>query len=460
MSTSLPEEFTARLSSQKYIEKETLIEALSSVSPVSIRLNSAKWENTPALGDKVPWCATGYWLPRRPVFTLDPLFHAGCYYVQEASSMFLEQVIRQAGGDADGLRILDLCAAPGGKTTHLSALAGSDSVIVANEVIRGRASVLSENVTRWGIPNVIVTGSDASSFANLRGYFDIVVVDAPCSGEGMFRETPVRNEWSLSACGLCASRQWRIITDVWPSLKEGGILVYSTCTFNPDENEKIIDRLIKTKKCSLALPVVADFTDVIPVPDELNPMGYGFYPGRIRGEGFFISALRKEESEKGILTKAGKRSGKRTDPGLVNKALAMAITEDEYIEASGDEVTHLPLPKDEYHMLNEKVRILKGGTSLFRIKGSDLVPHHDLAMSLIFRRESVPVLNAGEEEALRYLSRDSDFATGAGTRGWLTVMHRNIPLGFAKNLGSRINNYYPQERRIRMDISRGASKVL
>jgi len=221
MSRLFPEEFTSRLASQEYIDRDILLDALSDDSPVSIRLNTAKWDVAPPSGESVPWCDTGYYLPQRPLFTLDPLFHAGCYYVQEASGMFLEQVFRHSEFDKPGFRILDLCAAPGGKTTHLSSLAGPGSLIIANEVIRGRAGVLAENITKWGLGNTIVTSSDPSAFGRLGAYFDMILVDAPCSGEGMFRDVKARREWSRGNCELCPGRQRRILSDVWPSLKGG-----------------------------------------------------------------------------------------------------------------------------------------------------------------------------------------------------------------------------------------------
>jgi 16S rRNA C967 or C1407 C5-methylase (RsmB/RsmF family) len=235
-----PEEFVQRISSQKYINAEALLDALKEPSPVSIRINRAKWDKIPVDSDPVPWCENGWYLASRPSYTLDPLFHAGCYYPQEASGMFLEQVLLQSAGPLENIRVLDLCGAPGGKSALISDLIGPDNLLVANDVIRSRASILAETITKWGSGNTIVTNSDPAVFGRLPGCFDIILVDAPCSGEGMFRTEIAVSEWSSENASLCTERQKRILMDIWPCLKENGILIYSTCTFNPGENEENI----------------------------------------------------------------------------------------------------------------------------------------------------------------------------------------------------------------------------
>jgi len=204
--------------------------------PVSIRFNPKK-AHSPIDLTIIPWTSHGYYLGERPSFTLDPLFHAGSYYVQEASSMFLEQAFLQAVDRTKPINVLDLCAAPGGKSTHLLSLMNKESLLVTNEVIRSRASTLAENIQKWGYDNVAVTNNDPQDFKRLSGFFDVIVVDAPCSGEGLFRKDPgAMGQWSTDNVALCARRQQRILNDVWPALKEGGILIYSTCTYNELEN--------------------------------------------------------------------------------------------------------------------------------------------------------------------------------------------------------------------------------
>jgi len=246
-----PDSFIQRISGQKYIDSQALLKALEEPSPVSIRINPSKWDGIPADAEPVPWSSNGFYLKNRPSYTLDPLFHSGCYYPQEASGMFLEQVIRQTTDLAGDLRVLDLCAAPGGKSILLSDLIGPDNLLVANEAIRARAGILAETLTKWGSGNTLVTQNDPAAFGRLPGYFDVIVVDAPCSGEGMFRSEIALKEWSVSNALHCSERQKRILMDVWPALKENGILVYSTCTFNPGENEENIKWFIDRMKLSV-----------------------------------------------------------------------------------------------------------------------------------------------------------------------------------------------------------------
>jgi 16S rRNA C967 or C1407 C5-methylase (RsmB/RsmF family) len=218
-------------------------------APVSIRINPRKGSRFSSL-ETVPWSGLGRYLPQRPVFTLDPLFHGGAYYVQEASSMFLEQVLSQVADLRMPLRILDLSAAPGGKSTHVLSLISDESLLVSNEVIRSRASVLAENIQKWGYANCLVTNNDPADFAALPGFFDVIIVDAPCSGEGLFRKDKISmTEWSQDNVAICASRQKRILHDIWPSLKENGVLIYSTCTYSESENETNLLEFSRACKC-------------------------------------------------------------------------------------------------------------------------------------------------------------------------------------------------------------------
>ena len=265
---------------------EKVLSALACEPAVSVRVNPFKMTLAalrdhfgPLAGDPVGWAPEeGFYLKDRPSFTFDPLFHAGAYYVQEASSMYVgslfEQAVREMGR-CSGLRVLDLCAAPGGKTTQLLSHLEPSSLLVANEVVPARATVLAENVARWGCSNVAVTSSDPAAFTALKDFFDFVLVDAPCSGEGMFRKDPrAVAEWSPDTVRLCAARQRRILADVWPSLRPGGFLVYSTCTFNPFENEENVDWLCSTF-------------------DAACLSQRHFYPGEERGEGFFAALVHK-----------------------------------------------------------------------------------------------------------------------------------------------------------------------
>lgn len=288
----LPEKFIERIKFDLKEEADQFFNSLGWDIPVSIRINPYKGYETEGL-EKIPWCETGYYLNQRPVFTLDPLFHSGAYYVQEASSMFLEQVIKQTININQPVKVLDLCAAPGGKTTHLISMLSSDSLIVSNEVIRHRSKILSENVIKWGNPNVIVTNNDPSSFQKIKGFFDILVVDAPCSGEGLFRkDSEASNEWSEDNINLCSARQKRIINDVWEALKPGGIIIYSTCTYNEQENEENIKWMTEEMG---AEPIEINIDAFSQLTQSSDKTGLHFYPHKVKGEGFFISALQKTD---------------------------------------------------------------------------------------------------------------------------------------------------------------------
>ena len=292
--SSLPKEFEVVLR-EKLDDSFTQFEkSLQQDSPVSIRNNPHK--PFKLTGEPIAWSKYGQYLPERPVFTLDPALHAGAYYVQEASSMLLEQAITQAVDITKPIRVLDLCAAPGGKSTHLLSLLHQESLLVSNEVIRSRASILSENIQKWGHQNVIVTNNDPEDFSRLEGLFDLIVVDAPCSGEGLFRKDPeAMNEWSLANVDLCCKRQRRILADMWPALKTNGVLVYSTCTYNEQENEENLEWLQKQQNVE-AIQLSLDHAWGIETVQAGKLEGYRCYPHNVKGEGFFLSVIRKKDS--------------------------------------------------------------------------------------------------------------------------------------------------------------------
>jgi 16S rRNA C967 or C1407 C5-methylase (RsmB/RsmF family)/NOL1/NOP2/fmu family ribosome biogenesis protein len=448
----LPEQFLKRLQGQKYINAPELIEALKEPSPVSIRINRRKWPHIPAGAEMVPWCNEGWYLEKRPVYTLDPLFHSGCYYPQEGSGMFIGEFFRQVINNRGNLRVLDLCGAPGGKSTHLSSLMGEGSLLVANEVIKSRASILSENITKWGSSNTIVTNNDPSAFSRLKGYFDVILADAPCSGEGMFRDQTAVKEWSSANAALCSDRQRRILNDVWPSLKEGGVLFYSTCTFNPSENEENVKWLVEKNKSSVVEAGIEKYHGIQKVEYE-GIHGYGFYPGKVRGEGFFVSAIRKHEPEKEVI------------PGYRSKTeISRATHEDRQITSGWlvkperellrihQTLYSLPVGITEFVTLSKILNIIKKGTEVFTWKNMDPIPSHELVLSEIFRGNAFESTDLDFNNAIRFLKKDI-MKKEACPAGWLVVKHLGVNLGLAKNVGQRINNYYPTEWRVRMDYS-------
>jgi len=441
-------EFIKRLSSQKHIDSESLIKSLNEPSPVSIRINPFKWNYEPVEATKVSWAENGYYIEKRPSFTLDPLFHSGCYYPQETSSMFIEQVFKQLVNEKNQLRVLDLCAAPGGKSTHLSTLIGKEGMLVANEVIRSRASILTETLTKWGTGNVLVTQNDPSAFSRLEGYFDIILVDAPCSGEGMFRDEVARNNWSEANANLCAERQKRILNDVWKSLKQNGLLIYCTCTFNTSENEKIVEWLVENRPAEIVSLDIEKFPEITPVDNK----GYSFLPYKTKGDGFFLSVLKKKEEAKPI--KTGRMKTTEFKPTDKERDLIknLSFTSEDRLFKSANEIWALPCSYDDYNLLNQNLKIIKSGVKLATIKQNDAIPSHDLTLSVDMLKNEFHEIELDYKDAISFLKRDS-LNIPTSKQGWIILKYKGINLGWAKNIGSRINNYYPVEWRIRMDVA-------
>jgi 16S rRNA C967 or C1407 C5-methylase (RsmB/RsmF family)/NOL1/NOP2/fmu family ribosome biogenesis protein len=423
-------------------------------TPVAIRLNPEKWKGD-LTAEKVPWCSNGYYLEKRPVFTTDPWFHGGAYYVQEPHSMFLEQAIKTADLRGKAL-VLDLCAAPGGKTTHLLSLYRPSDLVVANEVIRSRSEILLENVRKWGYPNIVVTQNDPKDFAGLGELFDLIVVDAPCSGEGLFRkDTASAGEWSLQNTELCASRQKRILAEAWKCLKPGGYLIYSTCTYNPAENEENLAWL-EQKNEAISVRIPLDMVWNIREIHFGNITGYRFFPHLSKGEGFFLGMVRKrgelEESRS-----SGKYSMRKWAPAprKTGEKLSGLI--------SGDLEGDFLLNKDKWHffpgnwmkylsLFEKKLNIIQAGTPVASGDESRLIPHPALPLATVFNPSAFPEVSLDLPGAISYL-RKENLPPMISEKGWMTVSYSGIRLGWLKNLGNRTNNYYPMEWRIRMNIN-------
>ena len=435
---------------------ENFREALLGEPAVSIRLNKTKSDSSPNY-ESVPWASDAYYLNERPAFTFDPLFHAGSYYVQEASSMFVEQAVRQHLGEAHVA--LDLCAAPGGKSTLLRSLLPDDCVLVSNEVMRTRAQVLTENIIKWGHPRSIVTSNYPADFTLLGPTFDLILVDAPCSGEGMFRKDEVAvSEWSPENVAICWQRQRDILTDIWPTLRPGGLLIYSTCTFNTHEDEENV-RWMETTLDAELLPIATDDSWGI-TPSMLSDVAhaYRFLPGRTRGEGFFLAALRKRSDAQDSTQRTepnAKRSKKNRDK---RPATSLPAECKEWLSSNypysfrTTETEIVATPKDMEAILEklaENLYILKSGITIATRKGRDLLPTHELAMSNALRTEAFARYELTYSEALNYLHREAITLPPDTPRGFVIVNYHDIPLGFVKNLGNRANNLYPNEWRIR-----------
>lgn len=449
---ALPIDFITRTRALLGDEFNALEMALRADIPVSIRVNPRKGTPAPKAGERIGWCETGYYLPERLSFTFDPLFHAGAYYVQEASSMFLEQAIR--AHVSGPVRCLDLCAAPGGKSTHLASLLPEGSLLVSNEVIRSRSYVLAENIAKWGRPDSVVIQNDPEEIGTaLPHQFDVIVTDVPCSGEGMFRkDTDSAGEWSVDNVRLCASRQRRIIHDIWPALRPGGILIYSTCTYNTEEDEENIQYILKELGAE-ALPIPTSPAWNITGALRFNHPVYRFFPHKTRGEGFFLAVLRKAEGEieEIRLRQKGKKEKGKSTPALPKEALGLLSNEDSFtLGWSGNSLRAYPGSHPGLIALcEERLKTLAAGICLGELKGKDLIPSQELALSTALNPKAFPSVELEWEEAIKYLRKEAPLLPEGTEKGYVLLRYKGFPLGFVKHLGNRSNNLYPQEWRIR-----------
>ncbi|MCC8089146.1 MAG: rRNA cytosine-C5-methylase [Rikenellaceae bacterium] len=448
----IPQEFINnsldRLSPEQIFD---FLSSLDSESPVSIRVNPYKLDVKPLL-TPVPWSKYGFYLDKRPAFITDPFFHAGLYYVQEPASMFIEQIYTQLFGGAESLKILDLCAAPGGKSTHISTLAGLESLVVSNEVIRSRANILRENIVKWGLGNTIVTNNDPRDFGALSEYFDLIVADVPCSGEGMFRKTPeTRNEWTPANVQLCASRQRRIISDIWGSLKQGGVLIYSTCTFNSIENEENIKWMTEEFDCEpVAVSTLPEWN--IQTGMVCGHPVFRFYPHRTTSEGFFICAIRKAGEHREQSRKKNKSlKNFAIIPSEKIKNIGKWIRQPEYMVyyQNRSEIIYALYGHiyDSAIPVFENLNVIYSGVEIGKIYGQELKPSHALALFHDVSREGVIVTDIDLKQAVSFL-RKQDLDPTLFQEGINLVTYRNIPTGWIKRINNRCNNLYPKEMRI------------
>lgn len=445
----LPKDFIERTEPILNQEWDDFYNALHEPSPTSIRVNRKKFSEHLAL-DRIPWCDSGYYLEQRSQFTFDPLFHAGAYYVQEASSMIIEQAIKQL--IAGNIKALDLCAAPGGKTTLLSSLLSENSLLVSNEIIRNRANILVENTMKWGNPNVIVTNNKPEDYFKLTSYFDLVLVDAPCSGEGMFRkDKQAIEEWSVGNVELCACRQRDIISAVWDTLKPDGYLFYSTCTYNREENEETVEWICDTFNAEVVELKVENEWEISFSPVK-GKATYHFFPHKTKGEGFYFAVIQKRSDESlnpvSIKFKSKKQNSKSKRDSIDYKSLLVNIESFTFCEEA-DEIKAF---STNYHIdllfLKEKLNVIHAGIILGQKKGKDFIPHQSLALSNNLNRDKFNNFEVDWSTAISFLRKETLLLENAA-RGIVLLTYKNIPLGFVKNLGNRANNLYPNEWRIR-----------
>jgi len=451
----LPEPFVARMREELGAEQgAALCAALDTAPPTSLRWNPAKTLPAERCGEPVPWSPEGRYLPSRPQFTLDSDLHAGAYYVQEASSQFLAHLLAEA--DIAGARVLDLCAAPGGKSTLYASLVGGDGLVVANEINRQRASVLADNVRRWGSGNTVVTLADPAAFGGFAGWFDVVGVDAPCSGEGMFRKLEqARAEWSAQQVGLCARRQQEIIRQAWPLLRPGGLLIYSTCTFNREENERTLEDFAAEAGGELvAAAKVACPESWGVVCGEAGPFQtFRFYPHRARGEGFFAAVARKSFDAGGRV-----RTPRARRPlfGPVSRRdcaeLGRWLREPERMRFAAVGENFYAYSAAQYEAvrtLAESLPVICSGVAMGQLFKGTLRPDAALALYEGMARGVLPEASLDPEQIVAYL-RKQELPCGLFAEGMNLVTALGRGLGFAKRIGGRVNNLYPNSMRILM----------
>lgn len=381
--------------------------------------------------------------------------------------MFLSHIIKHIFDLSQTYSVLDLCAAPGGKSTLLSSVFSNDSIVVANEVISGRVGPLTENAIKWGNPNFIISNNDPSDFQKLQSFFNLVVVDAPCSGEGMFRKDhEVADQWSLNNIQLCEARQKRILEVAQKAVANEGYLIFCTCTFAPEENENNLKWFIEqhSEFESIQIPINEKWGIVEKqnIANEKPLYSYHFYPHKVKGEGFFISCLKKKALSP---TPSPKGEGRRSEKKRYDKLQLLPEKEktlfkkwvsefeqyEYYIDWRGDVNAIHNEQLCNVSLLMQTLKIKQAGICLGKIIKEELIPAHHLALSTIISHQ-LPSIELNKEQALQYLAKQNIISLSTQNQGWQLLKYNNINLGWVKVMPNRINNYYPQEYRIRKSI--------
>lgn len=425
-----------------------LEEGLGKEHPVSIRLNPFKCtERTEIAGKagRVPWCRLGAYLQSRSNFTFDPLLHAGMYYVQEASSMFLCHAMQQLV--TTPVTMLDLCAAPGGKSTAALSVLPAGSLLFSNEPMHARANILAENMAKFGHEHVVVTNSFPRDFGRSKLQFDVVLADVPCSGEGMFRKDEnAISEWSPQHVDECSRLQRTIIADVWSSLKPGGLLFYSTCTFNARENEDNVAWIVEEFGAKLVDVKVEEAWNITGALAHQGPV-YRFIPGLTQGEGLFMAVLRKPGKP---ADDAPQHPAKQKDAARKLATNWILNPEDYTLYEKQDTLTAIPRRwAAAYNEACRSLKIMQAGITLGSRKGKTLIPDQRLALSTRLNRNAFATADVGYSEAIGYLRKETVTLPAGMPTGFTLLTYKHQPLGFVKNIGNRANNLYPAEWKIK-----------
>ncbi len=458
MSRMLPPEFEERLRCDLPQAEAVLAALREGVPSVSVRAVPRKGFVAPATAERVPWCAGGIYLSERPLFAGDAAWHAGNYYVQEASSMSVERVLRAVieqfmPGRRD-LRLLDACAAPGGKSLAAISAMPEGAFLVSNEPEGVRAAALAENIGRFGCADVAVTRADARAFAAMPEAFDIIIADMPCSGEGMMRKEDVAvSQWSTALTERCSALQRSIADSLWRTLRPGGVMIYSTCTFARCEDEDNIRYMIDSYGAG---PVNLDLGDFDGVISSAGVAAYRFMPGMVRGEGFFVAALRKPGADVSSPYPRPRRLPKPAASAAEVAARLFPALTDSHI-ATGSDVFEL-VPKAHFDLVEalghlKAPRALRMGLPLGSLRGRDVAPAHEAALATALAADSVPRMDIDAAGAAAYLRGEAVSEVPATLpKGYVLVCHDGMPLGWAKNIGRRANNLYPERSRLKMRL--------
>ncbi len=442
----LPEAFMKRMLAQLGEEAESFYNALKKPPPTSIRLHHKKGKSSFRTSGQVPWCDLGFYLEERPAFYLDPHWHAGAYYVQEASSMILDHVLKQLSLSHEGKIWVDMCAAPGGKTGLMAKHLQPADVLVANEVVSPRRTVLWENLSKAGFHNTFISGESIDSFQV--PFADIILVDAPCAGEGMMRkESEAINQWNQALVESCSLLQKQIVQNAASALNPNGFLVYSTCSYSPEEN---IQNLNYFADHFHLTSISLDFPEVwgISVIEKGTAIGYQLYPHKLQGEGLFIAVM-KNNAEKQSSHKKNKKPFQIFEP--IPAWLKSHVANPEALAVHKNSTQHEIINLQAIDKANELLMHLPKAKSINfagELKGRDFVPAHTLAMASL-QSASYETIDLDLSTALDYLERDANTLPPVDVKGWYVVTYDGSHLGWAKWTGHAWKNHYPMNWRLR-----------
>lgn len=460
--SKFPSKFLNRMQELLGNEYDAFVAAMDNTVPVSIRKNQRK--NAPDFeGEQaIEWCETASFLKERPAFVFDPAFHCGSYYVQESSSIVLHHLI-QSSIDLDRpICALDLCASPGGKSTLTASLLNDDSLLLSNELVGNRALVLRENLVRWGQKNTIVSNNHSRDFKPLRGCFDLIVLDAPCSGEGMFRKHQLSvDQWTTGKVESLSQIQSELLDEMAPLLREQGVIIYSTCTHSLEENEQnvqdFLDRNEDFELVDIPMEPSWGFSNQIAKEKyaEISSMYRAFFH-KAKGEGFFFAVLRKkEDSISGKYRKAKKSMSKLkpVDKKTIETIKPFLQNPEEFnFKSDGTDIYAIHKKTEQWQEIFEaQLRLIKPGILIGTIKGKNIIPSIDLALNEAVN-ENFPTIEVDHDDALRYYKGMNLETPFEGEQGWYIVRYNGNNLGWVKVLKNRINNHLPKSWKIRKSI--------